>query len=234
MFGAINFLPLYQQTVQGASATNSGLLLLPMMLGAMVVSVLAGQVITRTGRYKIFPILGGIGMSLGLLLLARLGLTTSTLTLALYMIVFGLGMGFLMQTTMLIAQNSVSQRDLGVASSTSTFFRSIGGSFGVSLFGAVFSRSMVDDMSARLGPETAEKLARSNERIDLSRLAPDQVAAFLHGVAVSTAEVFAYAVPIAILIPLLGAFIKEIPLRSGPEPDERQGENAPTLVGALD
>src|SRR6266545_4250768 len=132
LFGAVTFLPLYQQTVQGASATNSGLLLLPLMAGLLVTSVVVGRAITKTGRYKVFPIVGGVLMVVGMLLLAQLSFDTSKTASALYMVVLGLGMGCLMQTTILIAQNSVEPRDLGVASSGATFFRSIGGSFGVS------------------------------------------------------------------------------------------------------
>ena len=138
MFGAITFLPLYQQTVQGASATNSGLLLLPMMAGMLVTSVGVGRAITKSGRYRIFPIVGGVLMVAGMFLLSRLDADTSRFESSLFMVVLGAGMGFLMQTTMLIAQNSVEQKDLGVASSAATFFRSIGGSFGVALFGAIF------------------------------------------------------------------------------------------------
>src|SRR5260370_34097213 len=139
MFGAITFLPLYQQTVQGASATYSGLLLLPMMGGAMVTSLVSGQYMTRTGRYKAFPIIGGAAMAAGMYLLSLLTLATSRVTSGIYMVVLGVGMGFLMQITTTIAQNSVDPRDMGVASSSRTFFQQIGGSFGVSLFGAIFA-----------------------------------------------------------------------------------------------
>ena len=121
MFGAMTFLPLFQQTVQGKSPTVSGLMLTPMMLGVTVTSIVAGQVTTRTGRYKAFPIIGGAIMTAGLYLLTGLGIGTSILTSALFYVVLGLGMGFLMQTTMLIAQNSVEQKDLGVSSSATTF-----------------------------------------------------------------------------------------------------------------
>ncbi|HEY0698545.1 MAG TPA: MDR family MFS transporter, partial [Micromonospora sp.] len=121
MFGAMNFLPLFQQTVQGASATNSGLLLLPLMFGMLATSIVAGRTITRTGRYRIFPIIGGIGMTAGMALFTLLGVGTSKLEMIIYMIVLGVGMGFLMQTSMLIAQNSVEQRDIGAASGAATF-----------------------------------------------------------------------------------------------------------------
>ena len=110
MFGAMTFLPLFQQTVQGESPTVSGLALTPMMLGVTVTSIVAGQVTTKTGRYKVFPILGGGIMALGMFLLTGLGVGTSRLESALFYVVLGLGMGFLMQMVSLIAQNSVSRR----------------------------------------------------------------------------------------------------------------------------
>ncbi|MGO4419049.1 MFS transporter, partial [Streptomyces sp. MCAF7] len=113
MFGSMTFLPLFQQTVQGATATNSGLLLLPMLLGMLVVSLIAGRVTTQTGKYRIFPILGGGLMAAGMFLLALMDTGTTRLTSGIYMAVLGAGMGFLMQTSMLIAQNSVEMKDMG-------------------------------------------------------------------------------------------------------------------------
>ncbi|MGE5826922.1 MAG: MDR family MFS transporter [Micromonosporaceae bacterium] len=219
MFGAINFLPLYQQTVQGSSATNSGLLLLPMMGGMMVVSIVAGQMITRTGRYKIFPIIGGIGMTIGMILLARLDTETTKLQLALFMVMLGMGMGFLMQTTMLIAQNSVEQKDLGVASSAATFFRSIGGSFGVSLFGAIFARRLHDDVAARLGSGVADQMTGAGGRVDPSKLhllPPPTLSALLHGIASALSHVFVWAIPFAAAVAVLALFVKEETLRGSP------------------
>src|SRR5439155_12409095 len=169
MFGAINFLPLYQQTVQGSSATNSGLLLLPMMGAAMVVFLFVGQTITRTGRYKAFPVIGGIVMTVAMFLLSRQDIHTTRLQTGLFIAVLGIGMGFLMQTTMLIAQNSVDQKDLGVASSAATFFRSIGGSFGVSLFGAVFNHQLTAELTRRLGA-AGTKLTTGGARVDPATL----------------------------------------------------------------
>ena len=118
MFGALTFLPLYQQTVQHLSATGSGLMLIPMMLGSTVTALVAGQVTTRTGRYKALPIVGAAVMTFGMYLLTNLGVHTSRLTTGLIFAVIGLGMGLLMQITTLIAQNSVAPRDMGVASSS--------------------------------------------------------------------------------------------------------------------
>src|SRR5256886_3332996 len=209
MFGAISYLPLYQQVVQGASATNSGLLLLPMMAGLLVTSLVAGQLITRTGRYKIFPILGGVIMLAGMVLLSTMDVHTGKTRTAVFMAVLGLGMGFLMQTTMLIAQNSVGVKDLGVASSAATFFRSIGGSFGVSLAGAVFNRTLTDDISGRLGPAAAGRLSSGGGPAGLSgaqlQTPPSNAgSALLPGIATAASSVFFWAAFSAVLVPEIG------------------------------
>jgi EmrB/QacA subfamily drug resistance transporter len=224
MFGAINFLPLYQQTVQGASATNSGLLLLPMMASAMVVSLFVGRAITRTGRYKVFPVIGGIGMAVAMWLLSLQDAHTGRLQTAVFIAVLGLGMGFLMQTTLLIAQNSVEQKDLGVASSTATFFRSIGGSFGVSLFGAIFNHQLAAQISDRLGAAGA-KLTTAGARLDPAALKslPNPIRlGFLESLANSVASVFGWAIVFAVVIPVLAILIKEVPLRGAPQVAEAQ------------
>jgi EmrB/QacA subfamily drug resistance transporter len=161
MFGAITFLPLFMQIVQGASATNSGVLLIPLMVGALVGSQTGGQLITRTGKYKPQLAIGSVLMVSGLLLLTRLdggtgkGMTTG------FMVILGLGIGLLMPVTMLVAQNSVEMRDIGVASSSSAFFRTIGGSFGVALAGAIFSGRLGlggGSAQAQLNPVEVQKL----------------------------------------------------------------------------
>jgi EmrB/QacA subfamily drug resistance transporter len=215
MFGAINFLPLYQQTVQGSSATNSGLLLLPMMGAAMVVSLFVGQTITRTGRYKAFPVVGGVVMAFAMFLLSRQDTHTTRAQTGLFIAVLGIGMGFLMQTTMLIAQNSVGQKDLGVSSSAATFFRSIGGSFGVSLFGAVFNHQLAAEVSSRLGA-AGTRLASGGGRVDpaaLKRLPTPIRTGFLDSLASAISHVFGWAIVFAVAVPVLAVFIKEIPLR---------------------
>ncbi|SEH03358.1 drug resistance transporter, EmrB/QacA subfamily [Nonomuraea solani] len=232
MFGAINFLPLFQQMVQGATATNSGLLLLPMMGAAMVVSLFVGKAITSTGKYKIYPVIGGVGMAVGMWLLATMDAGTPSWVTGVYIAVLGLGMGFLMQTTMLIAQNSVEQRDLGVASSASTFFRSIGGSFGVSLFGAVFNNHLLSDLTARFGPQAADELATTGARMDAAAVAqmPAQMrTGLLESLATSISGVFWWAIAFAVVVPVLAAFIKEIPLRgAGPAEAPAADEKAVT------
>jgi EmrB/QacA subfamily drug resistance transporter len=214
MFGALTFLPLYQQTVQGASPTLSGLMLTPMMLGVTVTSIVAGQVTTRTGRYKIFPILGGAIMGVGMYLLTGLGISTTKTTSAIYYVVLGLGMGFLMQMVSLIAQNSVQQKDMGVASSARMFFQQIGGSLGVAAFGAVFARRLTESLAAAAG--SGVHISASGGQLDPAtvdslpaRVKHDVFFAIAHAIQ----GVFIWALPAAVLIFALAWFIKEVPLR---------------------
>ncbi len=230
MFGALTFLPLYQQTVQGASPTLSGLMLTPMMLGVTVTSIVAGQVTTRTGRYKIFPILGGAIMGLGMYLLTGLGVDTTKTTSALYYVVLGLGMGFLMQMVSLIAQNSVQQKDMGVASSARMFFQQIGGSLGVAAFGAVFARRLTESLAAAAG--TGVHISASGGQLDPATV--DKLPTVVkHDVFVAIAHavqgVFIWALPAAVLIFVLALLIKEVPLR-GREPAGDTASPQPELV----
>ena len=221
MFGSMTFLPLYQQTVQGASATNSGLLLLPMLLAMMAVSLIAGRVTTQTGRYKIFPIIGGALIVAGLFLLSLMDTTTSRFTSGVYMAVLGAGMGFLMQITMLIAQNSVEMKDMGVASSTSTLFRTIGGSFGVSIMGALFTHRVQDTMAERIGA-AASRMSEGTAQLDadgLARLPVPVRDAYQHAVADGSHIVFLVGAAIAVIGFLAAWFVKEVPLR-GAQPGE--------------
>lgn len=235
MFGVLSFLPLYQQTVQGASATGSGLLLLPMMVAMMAVSMYVGRAITRNGRYKAYPVVGGVLMAVGMGLLSLQDAQTSRTQTALSVAVLGLGMGFLMQTSMLIAQNSVDQKDLGVASSAATFFRSIGGSFGVSLFGAIFNHRLAAELTTRLGAG-GEALTSGGGRLDpeaLRALPAGVRVAFLESLATAISSIFGWAILFAVLVPVLAAFIREVPLRGGPEETTKDGA-AGTLVPAAD
>jgi EmrB/QacA subfamily drug resistance transporter len=213
MFGALTFLPIYQQTVQHLSATGSGLMLIPMMLGSTVTSLIAGQVTTRTGRYKALPIVGAAIMAVGMFLLTGLGVDTTLLTSGLYFLVLGIGMGFLMQITTLIVQNSVPPADMGVASSSRTFFQQIGGSIGVALFGAIFARRLTEVMSARLPGAHINAAGGQLDPVIVNRLAPavrnDVLFAIAHGVQ----GVFIWAAPSAVIVLLLALFIKEVPLR---------------------
>ncbi|MFD7787732.1 MDR family MFS transporter [Streptomyces nojiriensis] len=218
MFGGVLYLPLFQQSVQGASATNSGLLLLPMLLSMMVVSLIAGRVTTSSGKYKIFPIAGGALLVVGMFLLATMDTGTTRLVSGLYMAVLGAGLGFLMQITMLVAQNSVEMKDMGVASSSATLFRTLGGSFGVALMGSLFTTRVTDTMAERLGPEAAG--AAGSAQLDAASLAklPEAVRdAYQHAVAAGTHSAFLLGAAIAVLGFAAAWFVKEVPLRgAGP------------------
>jgi predicted MFS family arabinose efflux permease len=135
LLGAITFLPTYLQYVKGTSATSSGLQTLPLVLGLLVTSTAAGTIVGRTGRYKVFPVLGSLFMTVGLFLLSRMDAATSYWTMALNMTVLGIGIGLSMQVLTIIVQNTVSYQDLGVATSGVTFFRTLGSSFGAAVFG---------------------------------------------------------------------------------------------------
>jgi EmrB/QacA subfamily drug resistance transporter len=147
LFGALTFLPLFQQTVRGLSPTASGLQLLPVMGGLLITSIVSGQVIARTGHYKLFPILGTAVAGLGMYLLSSLDETTSTGVAAFHMLILGLGLGMVMQVLVLVVQNSVPYDMLGVATSGSTLFRSIGGSLGTAILGAIFSGRLAAEVA---------------------------------------------------------------------------------------
>jgi EmrB/QacA subfamily drug resistance transporter len=233
MFGAVTFLPQFQQLVQGASATNSGLLLLPLMAGMLVTLIVVGQLITRTGRYRMFPILGGLVMTAGMLLLAQLTVGTSRLTTSLFMIVLGVGMGFLMQNTMLIAQNSVEMKDMGAASGAATLFRTLGGSLGVSMLGAIYSNQLTGDLTERLGAKGAA-LASGGTQLTpamLKRLPDDIRAAFMHAVTSGVHGVFLWGTGFTAIAFAVAWFIREVPLRGAVSAPAANNTAAGTTVG---
>ncbi|HET7244842.1 MAG TPA: MDR family MFS transporter [Streptosporangiaceae bacterium] len=214
LFGALTFLPLYQQTVQHLSPTQSGLMLIPMMLGSTVTALISGQVTTKTGRYKVLPIVGAAMMTLGMYLLTGIGLHTSLVTTGIYFAVIGLGMGFLMQITTLVAQNSVAPQEMGVASSSRTFFQQIGGSIGVAAFGAVFARRLVESLTAHIpsGVHMSVKGAQLNPAT-VNHLPALVRADFFVAITHAVTGVFWLVVPAAAIVFLLAWLIKEVPLR---------------------
>jgi EmrB/QacA subfamily drug resistance transporter len=221
MLGGMTFLPLYLQTVQHASPTVSGLLLIPLMFGSMVTSLIAGQFTVRTGRYKILPITGGVVMTVGLYLLSHLGPNTSRFEAGVFFVVLGLGMGLLMQITSLIVQNSVELKDMGVASSSRTFFQQIGGSLGVSLFGVIFFNRLTAAMASKL---PGARLHASQATLDPATInslpaAIRDVAFF--GIAKGLDAVFLWVLPASALVFLLALFVKEIPLRGRDTPADQ-------------
>ncbi len=229
MFGAIIFLPQYMQIVKGESATNSGLQLVPMMVGLLFASILSGQLISRTGKYKVWPILGtGIAV-LAMALFATLQPQTSMLLVTLYMVILGIGFGCCMQVLVVAVQNAVQYRDLGAATSAATFFRSMGGAIGVAVFGSIFSNSLANTIPKALhsipipvliaNRKVLETLAGHNAAsVSATPVFIDHLPSAIHtpfiaGYANSIDLVFWGAVPFMVIAFLFSWFLREIPLR---------------------
>jgi EmrB/QacA subfamily drug resistance transporter len=218
MFGAIVYLPLYLQLVDGVSPTVSGLLLVPMMAGLLVTSIASGQVVSRTGRYKVFPVVGSLLMVLGMWLLSHLGLHTSHLTMSLYVIVLGAGMGMTMQIMVLATQNSVQGRLIGTATAAVTFFRSLGGAFGTSLFGAIFIGGLTHWIPV-LVPGTAGSSLHVNQSFSMTpaqlhTYSPAVRQGILEAFVRSLHTVFLVGVPLAAVTFVLAILLKEARLRT--------------------
>ncbi|MGW2405463.1 MFS transporter [Streptomyces sp. NPDC001739] len=218
MFGSMTFLPTFLQIVQGVSPTLSGVHMLPMVFGMLLSSTASGQIVSRTGHYKVFPIAGTAVVMLGLLLLHRLDPSSSVAEMSGYFFVFGFGLGLVMQVLVLIVQNAVAYQDLGVATSGATFFRSIGASFGVSLFGTVFANKLGPRIAAALAgqqlPPGVDPAKIAQDPRTVTRLPARQAAGVLHAYASSITDVFLYAVPVVLVAFVLSWFLKEEPLRS--------------------
>jgi len=219
MFGAIIYLPFYLQTVHGATPTAAGLELLPLVGGMLTTFIVSGQLVTRTGRYKVFPIMGSVVLAFGLFLLSRMGVTTSFGLTSLYMVVVGLGVGLVMQVLVVAVQNSVPYELLGTATSTATFFRTIGGAFGVSVLNAVFNNRLFAELAKSHVPPSALRKILNGSSIVVNPAAIDHLPpavrapireAFSH----SLQAVFLVAVPFAVLAFVLAWLMKEIPLRT--------------------
>ena len=217
MFGALTYLPLFFQIVRGESPTVSGVQLLPLIAGLLVVSIASGQIISHTGRYRIFPILGTGLVTIGLYLLSHLGVDTSALVAALYMLVLGMGLGSVMQVLVLVVQNAVPYSELGVATSGATFFRSIGGSFGTAIFGAIFSNVLVGNVRSELkGLALLHGSSITNVSPSVLSSLP---ASIHHGLVTAYADsiqtVFTIAAPIAAIAFVAAWFLPEVELRQG-------------------
>jgi len=218
MFGAITYLPAFFQVVRGISPTVSGLYILPLMAGLLLVSIASGQTIARTGKYRFFPIAGSAVMVLGLFLLSRMGTDSSTLQDSLSMLVLGMGLGGVMQVLVIIVQNGVSHSELGVATSGATFFRSIGGSFGTAIFGAIFANVLVGNLASHLhgvGLPAGFSSADVTPAL-LSHLPPAVHQGLVAGYAESIQTVFLVAVPIAVLAFLATWLIPQVELQKWP------------------
>jgi hypothetical protein len=219
MFGAITYLPAFFQVVRGISPTISGVYLLPLMAGLLLVSISSGQIISKTGKYRFFPIAGSAFMTVGLFLLHLMGVHTPTALDALYMLILGMGIGGVMQVLVIIVQNGVPHSELGVATSGATFFRSIGGSFGTAIFGAIFANVLVGNLASHLHGITLPKSFSSADVTPavLSHLPAAVHAGFVAGYAESIQTVFLVAVPIAALAFVATWFIPQVELKQWPE-----------------
>ncbi|MGA3154015.1 MAG: MFS transporter [Streptosporangiaceae bacterium] len=219
MFGALAFLPLFLQVVRGVSPTISGVYLLPMVLGLLITSIGSGQLISRLGRYKVFPIVGTALMAVALFLLSHLSEHTASLAMDGYFFLLGLSLGLILQVLVIAVQNSADYADLGAATSGATFFRSIGGSFGVAIFGSIFSNRLASELAAALAvahaivPAGFSPAAAQSNPVLLKRLPPPLHAAVLHAYSLALDRVFLYAVPVAVAAFVLSWFLREVPLR---------------------
>src|SRR5712671_5092637 len=215
LYGATTYLPLFLQVVNGASPASSGLRLLPMILGLLLTSITSGQLISRWGRYKAFPIAGTAVMTLGMFLLSRLSEHTSVLVESLSMAVLGLGVGLVTQVLVMAVQNAVDYRNLGAATSGVIFFRSIGGAFGTAIFGAIFSNqlashlaSLASRLSSGINPSLVESVAAIHHLPTALR------AEVVHAYAQSLSTVFLVTVPTVALVFLLYWLLPEVRLRT--------------------
>ena len=243
MFGAIIMLPLYFQLVRGDTATIAGLKLIPFMIGIVSTSIISGKLISKHGHYKRYPILGLALMSVGVLLLSTINETTPYWKLSIFELMVGMGLGLSMQTIVIALQNSVDFKDMGVATSANTFFRSIGGTIGVALFGSVYSnrlshylaenvQSLAATNPAAMAGATPEKFAQlKNNSSVIKEFSPDLQASVYHSFVQAFHVVFLAAAPVVFIGFVLALFLREVPLRSGAAHHAAQQEAAGESLG---
>lgn len=210
LIGSVTYLPVFLQIVKGLSPTESGLRMVPLMGGTLATSILSGQLVSRTGRYKLFPIIGTAMVALALLLISRMTAETSLLVAGLYMLLLGLGLGFVMQVLIIAVQNAVDYRDLGVATSNAILFRFIGGSLGTALLGAVLATQLHGNVQ-RLLPGTAALDLISPQ--SLAGFSPEVRGAYTEAFVASLSTVFVVAAAIAFFGLLVTLLLPERPLR---------------------
>ena len=243
MFGAIIMLPLYLQIVKGDSATSAGLKLIPFMIGIVTMSIVSGKLISKHGHYKRYPIIGLALMSIGLFMFSTLTETTAFWELSIYAILIGAGLGFSMQTIVIALQNAVEFRDLGVATSANTFFRSIGATMGVALFGTVYASRLSNNLPieieklrasnpAALVGSTPEKFAALEENTAvLKSFTPELQAGIVNAFVNSFHVVFLTAVPITVIGFFIAFMLRETPLRTGAGHQAAKEEAAGEALG---
>ncbi|MFF2514431.1 DHA2 family efflux MFS transporter permease subunit [Streptomyces sp. NPDC058086] len=212
MMGSMSYLPTYLQYVDGASATSSGLRTVPLVLGLLVTSVVSGNVVSSTGRYKIFPIVGSALMGVGLYLMSMMGPGTGVWLESLYMLLLGMGMGSAMQVLTIAVQNTVPYSQMGTATSGVTFFRSIGGSFGTAIFGTLYQNQLAGELPKAVRESgVSEDVAGSASA--LWKLPKAQIAPVLNAYADALTFVFRWVVLVAVAGFVIAWFLKEVPLR---------------------
>jgi EmrB/QacA subfamily drug resistance transporter len=221
LFGSITYLPIYLQVVKGESPTASGLQLMPMMLGMLVTSIASGRIISAWGRYKPFPIAGTAIMTIGLVMLSRLSAEHAVWQTSIDALVLGLGLGMVMQVLVLAAQNSVDFEHLGVATSGTTLFRSLGGALGVAIFGAIFANGLRAHLVAVIPPGTA--IPSATDPAGLAALSPDLRAAYIAALVAALQPVFVIAAIVSATACGIALLLREVPLR-GMAPAAGQGE----------
>jgi EmrB/QacA subfamily drug resistance transporter len=234
LFAAIVFLPVFLQLVTGASATGSGLLTLPLLIASALTTIGAGRIMARTGRYKIFPVIGLAAMSAGLLLFSTLGATGSRLGAGLCMIVIGAGFGLVTQILMVAIQNAVSPREIGTATAAANLFRALGGSVGVAIYGAVFAAGLRHWLPLELHHDVPRGITATGIQATPGRihtLAPTIQHGIANAVGNSLHDVFLVAAPIALAGFLIVLLLPELPLRGReqgpPQPASQSDAGAP-------
>ena len=233
MFGALGYIPTFLQTVDGASATGSGLLMLPFVAGMLVSSIGSGRIISSTGTYKIFPILGTAVAATGMGLLSLMDVDSTRVQNGLYMAVLGLGIGLVMQVLVLVVQNAAPQRDMGAATASANYFRQIGASIGASIVGAVFTHRLTD----RLAADLPEGLAGRVKIPSVNGVTPEMLRhlpapihrAFVHAFAEALPPIFLYLVPLIAGAFVLAFFLKQVPLRTRPAPEAGEAKALPPI-----
>ncbi|WP_121011515.1 MDR family MFS transporter [Saccharothrix australiensis] len=211
MLGGVTFIPTYLQYVHGASATQSGLEMLPLVTGILVASVTAGNVIGKTGRYRALPLVGTTLMVAGLLLLSLLDVDTSFWEASVYMLVLGLGEGLCMPVSIVVVQSTSDYEDLGVATSGVSFLRTLGSSFGVAVFGTVYASNLPEHLAGAVPPGVDPRAATN---VQLLHELPDQLKAPIVAAYADTIQgVFLSVVPVAVVAFVVALFLREVPLR---------------------
>ncbi|TVL93830.1 MDR family MFS transporter [Streptomyces sp. SAJ15] len=213
LLGALTYLPTYLQFVDGVSATESGVRTLPLIVGLLGTSVLSGVVVSRTGRYRLFPISGTAVMALGLYLMATMGPDTGVWLESLYMLVLGAGIGLAMQVLTIAVQNTVPYHELGTATSGVTFFRTLGSSFGTAVFGTLYSGRLESELRAALAESPDVPPAAVRDPQALTALPPAQGRPVVEAYAETIGYVFQWVVPVAAAGFVIAWFLKEVPLR---------------------